>query len=141
MPVPYGFGVGDFITVGTLAWTVYKSCKAAPESFKNIHLEVLSLQALTKEAEETVFKTPLTPERQARLAVVKDGCMAVLTDLDALVQKYESLGTKSKRTWDRMRWGNEDVDEIRARLNTHVTMLAAFIRSIFVQSMFSILNF
>ena len=26
MPVPYGFGVGDFVAVGTLAWNVYKAC-------------------------------------------------------------------------------------------------------------------
>ena len=26
MPVPYGFGVGDFVAVGTLAWRVYRSC-------------------------------------------------------------------------------------------------------------------
>ena len=128
MPPPFGFGVGDFVAVGTLAWTVFKSCKEAPESFSNIHIEVLSLHALTKEAEETVFKSPLTPERGARLAVVKDGCMAVLTDLDELVKKYESLGTKSKRSWDRLGWGTQDVNEIRLRLNTSVTLLSAFIR-------------
>lgn len=26
MPVPYSFGVVDFVAVGTLAWDVYRSC-------------------------------------------------------------------------------------------------------------------
>ncbi|KAK0513111.1 hypothetical protein JMJ35_004097 [Cladonia borealis] len=101
MVVPIGFGVGDFVAVSTLAWNVYKSCKAAPGSFINISNEVLSLYAVLKEADET--------------------------DLQALVDKYESLGTQSKRTWDRMKWGTENVTEIRSRLVSNTTFLTAYI--------------
>ena len=58
---------------------------------------------------------------------MKEGCEKVLVDLQNLVEKYESLGTQSKRTWDRMRWGNEDVAEIRARLTSNISLLTAFI--------------
>ena len=144
MPVPYGFGVGDFIAVGTLAWSVYKSCwsqpyaghqqatnqwvgKAAPGSFENISAEVLSLHAVLKEGEETLFVSPLSPERAERLKVIKDGCDKVLVDLQRLVERYESLGTQSKRTWDRMKWGKEDIAEIRTRLISNITILTAYI--------------
>lgn len=128
MVVPYGFGVGDFVAVGTLAWNVYKSCRAAPGSFSNISTEVLSLHAVLKEADETIFRSPLSPESQARLRTIGDGCQCVLGDLQALVDKYESLGTQSRRTWDRMKWGAEDIVEIRSRLTSNATMLTAFIR-------------
>ena len=59
----FGYGVGDFIALGTLAWSVYKSCKGAPEAFENISWEVLSLHAVLKEAEETVFAQLLSPEK------------------------------------------------------------------------------
>ena len=62
-----------------------------------------------------------------RLNIIKEGCEKVLIDLQNLVQKYESLGTQSKRTWDRMRWGNEDVAEIRSRLTSNISLLTAFI--------------
>ncbi|KAF6223229.1 hypothetical protein HO133_000071 [Letharia lupina] len=127
MPVPYGVGVGDFVAVGTVAWSVYKYCKAAPGSFGNISTEVLSLHAVLKESEETLFTHALPPARAERLKVIKDGCDTVLADLQTLVNKYESLGTKSKQTWDRMKWGNEDIAEIRARLTSNITMLTAFI--------------
>ena len=52
----------------------------------------------------------------------------MLSDLQALVDKYESLGTQSKRTWDRMKWGAEDIVEIRSRLISNTTMLTAYIR-------------
>ena len=128
MVVPYGFGVGDFITLGTLAWKVYKSAKSAPESFQKIHIEVLSLKAVLDEAQETIFKRPLEPKREERLQIIVKGCHSTLTDLDELISKYESLGTQTKRTWDRMRWCKEGILELRARLGNHVTMLTAFIR-------------
>ena len=96
MPVGFGYGVGDFIALGSLAWSVYKSCKGAPEAFGDIYLEVLSLQAVLKEAEETVFAQSLSPAKRDGLKAVGDGCHHVLTDLDNLCNKYQSLGTQSK---------------------------------------------
>lgn len=85
------------------------------------------MHAVLKEGEETLFTRPLPPARAERLKLIKDGCDRVLVDLQSLVEKYESLGTQSKRTWDRMRWGNEDIAEIRARLTSNMTVLTAFI--------------
>lgn len=79
MAVSYGFGV---------AWNVLP-----PESFRNISLEVLSLYDFLKEAEETVFKSPLPPQSQARLKTVGDVCRSVLGDLKDLVNKHQSLAT------------------------------------------------
>ena len=83
---------------------------------------------MLKEAEETVFAQLLSPEKQERLQVVGDGCHHVLKDLDNLCKKYRSLGTQTKRTWDRMRWGSEDVAELRARLISNTGLLTAWIR-------------
>jgi hypothetical protein len=47
----FGCSLGDFVTVGQLAWNVYKSCKEAPDSFANISNEVLSLHIVLKEVE------------------------------------------------------------------------------------------
>jgi hypothetical protein len=123
-----GYGVGDFIAIGTLAWKIYKCCKEAPGSFGNISSEVLSLHAVLKEAEETVFAQALSPKRRERLKAVGDGCLRVLNDLDTLFQKYHSLGTQGRRTWDRMRWGSEDLVELRLRLISNTGLLTAWIR-------------
>ena len=124
----FGFAIGDFLAVGELAWKVYKSCKSAPESFGSISQEVLSLHALLKEVEEAYSRQTLTKAQKERLATVRDGCQSVLEDLQKLVSHYESLGTQSKRTWDRMRWGTEEITELRARLTSNIGMLNAFIR-------------
>ena len=52
----------------------------------------------------------------------------MLKDLQALVLKYEGLGTQSKRTWDRLKWGSKDITELRSRLTSNTVLLTAFIR-------------
>jgi hypothetical protein len=126
----FGFSISDFITVGNLAWQVYKSCKDAPESFKNISQEVLSLHAVLKEVEETFLGHPLPQSKEAALAMIAGGCQDVLQDLQSLILKYESLGSNTKRTWDRMRWHVDDITELRARLTSNTVLLTTFIRYI-----------
>jgi hypothetical protein len=124
----FGYSVGDIVTIGTLAWKVYKSCKDAPESFANITSEVQSLIVILKEAEEIASDQRLPPTQRDDLKVVGDGCHRVLEDLQNLAEKYKSLGMQGKRTWDRMRWGSEDIAELRARLISNTGMLTAWIR-------------
>ena len=123
-----GCTVGDFTTVVALAWKVYKSCKEAPDSYGRISLEVLSLHAVLKEAEETVFAEPLSPTKQEHLKAVGDGCHSVLKDLENLCKTYQNLGTQGKRTWERMKWGTEDIAELRTRLISNTVLLTAWIR-------------
>jgi hypothetical protein len=124
----FGYGVGDIVVLVRLAWKAYRSCKDAPESFGNISHEVLSLHALLKEIEENLSAQTLSSTRQARLKTIGDGCRNVLEELQSLVDKYESLGTQSKRTWDRMKWGFTDIAELRSRLTSNTLLLTAFIR-------------
>lgn len=89
------------------------------------------MHAVMNEAKETLFARPLPPEGHVRLKEVVDGCQRVLKDLEALVTKYASLGTQTKRTWHRMRWHSNDINELRLRLISNTGLLSAFIRSVF----------
>ncbi len=55
----------------------------APESLRNINVEVLSLLAVLTEIAENTSARPLPPEKQARLRTVVDGCASVLTGLQS----------------------------------------------------------
>ena len=120
--------MGDFAALGQIAWKIYKACKDAPESFKNVSQEVLSLHAVRKEVEETYSDAILSAAQQSRLEIVGDGCRAVLEDLQSIIDKYNSLGTKTKRTWDRLRWGSKDIAELRSRLISNTVMLTTFVK-------------
>lgn len=122
----FGFGVSDFITVGGLCWKVYKKCKDSPGNYAQLSSEVGSLHNVIKETEEMVSQQNLTPEQKAKLAQCRQGCEAVLKDLEGLLNRYESMGTNARRTFDRMGFGMEDITGIRLRLISNVTMLDAF---------------
>ncbi|KAG8529028.1 uncharacterized protein KY384_006718 [Bacidia gigantensis] len=90
--------------------------------------EVASLHVVVKEAERILFSRPLTPERTESIKTVTDGCVAILNDLQSLVDKYESLGTEDKGKRDRLGFAQRDVAEYRARLTSNVTMINVLIR-------------
>ena len=122
----FGFSIGDFVAVGQLCWTVYLRCKNAPGQYAELSLEVSGLCTVIEETRELFLTQRLSLEQQRKLSTCREGCEKVLQDLSALLSKYESLGTKSRRTFDRMGFGSEDMKEIRLRLISNVTMLDAF---------------
>ncbi|KAL8789585.1 MAG: hypothetical protein Q9213_001021 [Squamulea squamosa] len=123
----FGYSVIDFVAVGKLAWCVYKSCREAPESFANISLEVLSLHAIIKEFGDRLARNTLPSSQLAGLRSVTQGCRKVLDDLQIIVDRYHSLGSKSKRNWDRLAWGKENIIELRSRLISNTVLLNTFI--------------
>lgn len=124
----FGFSLGDFAVLGQLAWNIYKACKDAPEGFKNISQEVSSLHLVLKELEEIYPDADLSAAQQSRLEIIGDGCRAVLKDLQCTLDKYKSLGTRSRRTWDRLRWGSNDIEVLRSRLVSNTVLLTTFIK-------------
>jgi GTPase involved in cell partitioning and DNA repair len=112
--------------VGQFCWKIYKKCKDSSEDFKNLSNEVGSFHNILKETEELLSEQKLGPAQEAKLEVLKEGSENVLKDLEKLLVKYESLGTSSQRTWDRMGFGNQDMTTLRLRLISQTTLLDAF---------------
>ncbi|KAF3068499.1 hypothetical protein GL218_08380 [Daldinia childiae] len=123
----FGVGFGDLVLASKLAWNVYKACKDSGENFKRLSSEVASLHVVLKETEDYINEfSKLDTSRKNRLNILTDGCNATLEDLQKLLKSYERLGTQSQRTWDRMRFGLEDLADIRSRLVSNATLLTAF---------------
>ena len=125
----FGFGLGDIIALGRLSWTVYQACKEAPSTFGQLTQEVLSMNAVLKEIEEACGdEEDLSSSRQEGLKVVMAGCQNVLEELQTLLRRYESMGTRANRTRDRMGWATVDIPTCRQRLNTNTSLLSAYLR-------------
>ncbi|KAI9813510.1 MAG: hypothetical protein M1832_006308 [Thelocarpon impressellum] len=124
----FGFGVTDVITISRLAWQIYKTCKESSDDFKRVSTEVASLHVILKETEEFLGdkENGLSQTRKERLSMLLETAHDVLKDLERQLSSYESLGTHSQRTWDRLKWGLEDVAEVRSRLISVNTTFAAF---------------
>lgn len=124
----FGFSLGDFVILSQIAWNLYKACKDAPEEFKNVSQEVLSLHAVLKEVEETYSDVTISAAQQSRLKIFEDGCRGVLEDLQKILDKYNSLGSNTKRTWDRLGWGSKDIAKLRSRLTSNTVLLTTFLK-------------
>ncbi|KAL8754606.1 MAG: hypothetical protein Q9199_004217 [Rusavskia elegans] len=122
----FGYSVIDFVAVGQPAWSAYKSCKEALESFANVSLEVLSLHAIVKEFGDSLTRNTLPSFQLAGLKSLTEGCRKVLDDLQIIIDRHHSLGSKSKRTWDRLAWGKESINELRSRMISNTLLLNAF---------------
>jgi hypothetical protein len=123
----FGIGVGDVALVARSAWRLYKACKESSEDFSRLTTELLSLHAVLNETHDFMAENPhLDLSRRHRLSMLCEQCQSTLEGLDAVVARYESLGTHAQRTWDRMRFGLKDLSEIRDRLVSSVTLLTAF---------------
>ncbi|KAE9389437.1 ankyrin [Gymnopus androsaceus JB14] len=123
----FGVGVGDVVLVAQLAWTLYKGCRDSNDDFRRLSTEVASLHIILKETEDIMGEfTDLDISRRKRLQIHVDGCNDILKDLQKLLNSYESLRTQSQRTWDRMRFGLEDLADVRSRLISQVTLLTAY---------------
>lgn len=125
----FGFSVGDILAVSQLSWKIYRACKDSGDDFRSISNDVSNLHTVLKIAEEDLAKecqTDIDAQRKDSFEEITKGCRGVLGDLDRLLKKYESLSTQEQRTWDRMRWGQEDMVGIRQRLAYQVGLINAF---------------
>jgi len=123
-----GYGVGDIIAISKLAWSVYKSCKEAPQQFLEISGEVSRLHIVLKEIEDVVadLNEDLDSSKEAQLRGLTEGCQEVLTDLEQLLSKFSGLGSRSRITFDRLLWSQSDVTALRNRIVSNTTLLGAF---------------
>ncbi|KAH0534140.1 hypothetical protein FGG08_007266 [Glutinoglossum americanum] len=125
-----GISIFDFFAIPNYAWQIYKACRSSSDEFNSIAAEVAALHIVLKETEEYVSgqAASLGPDREAQLIILGKGCREVLQDLERLLLRYESLGTQSQRTWDRMKWGSSQA-RIEAKLDKLVNEIRAGKRS------------
>ncbi|KAA8902680.1 hypothetical protein FN846DRAFT_74787 [Sphaerosporella brunnea] len=129
----FGYSVGDFVTVSQLAWKVYAQYRDAPKQFRDVASEVRSLHAVLKQTEAFLAGNAAAAAAAGGadggggdLRIILDGCREVFTEAQALLQKFESLGTGRKKARDRLKWTQSEIAELRSRIVSNVGLLTAF---------------
>ena len=118
--------MNDFVTCIQLARKVWQDCRDAPKDFLAVSNEVASLQLVLSQVQETIDGKELTAEKKENLGTIVQGCSKTLQELQALLKKRKSLGTQSRRTWDRLCWGKEQGDDIRQEVISNTGLLTSF---------------
>ncbi|KAF2260827.1 hypothetical protein CC78DRAFT_547160 [Lojkania enalia] len=119
-----GIGAGDFIAIPALAWKIYRMCKDSSDEFRRIATQVESLHTALLETQDYLDDgIELSRSRKDRLTKLKASIMETLTELQALLDEYESKPTSWQRAWDSLRMGLENVSSIRDRIIAATTEL------------------
>ena len=150
----FGISVGDIIGVGSLAWNIYKACKSsasksilksmlltiskgksASAEFEEVAREVNTLHTAIKELGDEAHDggsilNRTDGSKKTELEEIVRNCRSVLVELEKILTKYNSLGTKSKRTWDRIRFGAEGLQAIREKLTFHTSSINLFLTTL-----------
>ena len=122
----FGFGVGDFLSVGKMVWDVYSSYADAPEQFRNFSQEILSLHAVFEQVEEQLHDTTtLSTKNTNNLKTLYDGLKGIMEELDDLLKKYKSLESTGNLI-DQLKWGQEGLVGLRERLRSNINLLTTF---------------
>ncbi|KAM0797111.1 hypothetical protein BDR22DRAFT_892644 [Usnea florida] len=131
----FGFGIGDFVAVGNLAWTVYRSCKGLTEEFQEVCLEALTVHTLIKELQDeaidpqSLLNVRGAPRKQELMTLINN-LEESLKELDEIVRKYQGLTRRDRSIWNQLRLASEDLEASRSKLTFHVTAINAFISSL-----------
>lgn len=150
----FGFSVGDIITVSRLARSLWKGFADAPDQCKAIRSEYASQSLLISISDEKSRRVAglyivlddvaqsssvcdLSKVQRVDLAVLIQGCQDVLDGFDKIFQKQgvvelKSGGfrSKSKRAWERLRWDQGEISDLRSRLISNTGLLDAFNNSL-----------
>lgn len=109
---------------------MYKRCKESSGEFKHLTTEVSCLHSILKEALRLLSEQTLDGDQLLRLDPLKQGTLDLVQELETRLNRYESLGTQSRRTLDRLGWAMDGgVQPLRQRLISQTTMLETFINT------------
>ena len=128
----FGFGVGDFLAVGKLVWGVYRAYADAPEQFRDFSQEILSLHIVIRQVEDELDISGsggvpnLSTKAKNDLEILYDGLEGIMKELDDLLKKYQDLSENHSISFDRLKWGQEDLVRLRDKLRSNLTLLITF---------------
>ena len=71
----------------------------------------------------------------AELDDIVQHCRLALVQLEKLLTKYKSLGTKRKFVWDRIRFGAEGLQAVRGKLSVHTGRINLFLTTLGIGSL------
>ena len=128
----FGYAVGDFLTIGKLAWDLYHDCfliaRGAPQEFKLLVEELKTLHAMMQMFDKE-FQDPQSillrsggDDRKKMISQMMESIRQTLNGLNEAFRKHRNLGSTTrstmKRGWDKFKWSlnSRDVDGLRSKV-------------------------
>jgi hypothetical protein len=133
----FGFGVGDFLSVGQLVLRLYNACEGAPEEFQELRRDLSSIHIVLSGLESQVadpssLLRQICGDRNPEWMQLRTNLEATLEELEDLVQRYRKMGRKA---WLRVQLGLKDLNNLRGKLTIHLAAINALFGSASLSSL------
>jgi enamine deaminase RidA (YjgF/YER057c/UK114 family) len=146
----FGFGIGDFIAVISLANDIKNNFASAPKQFDEVSNAYAALAEKKANLTSNRFKSlsfildsagkirlerELNEQEKASLKHISDCCEKVLTELKDIVDNNTELKSRhkisfsfsgAKRALKRLTWSSDDICDLHARIVLNITLLRTF---------------
>ncbi|KAJ3484049.1 hypothetical protein NLG97_g7154 [Lecanicillium saksenae] len=139
------FRINDLVTLIKLANRLRKQFVRAPKEFDCISQELRSLSIILQDVEVGLSEGEVDEQQKALLQDIVGGCHNALLDLEKDLGKYGDLEPdgcdtkkKMKRMWNRVKWNQNDIRDVRGRLVSNTALLSASLDRISSQTIISV---
>ncbi|KAJ5426390.1 hypothetical protein N7465_001460 [Penicillium sp. CMV-2018d] len=137
----FGFSLGDFVSVITLANKLRRDFVGAPSQFNSISREVRALTIILQDVDVQLPGYDIDDRQRKQLEEISHGCGTLLDELQDAIGKYKvveycgtSIHKKARSIWKRVTWEPKDIGQLRDRLLSNVTLLQSFLSAISSQT-------
>jgi hypothetical protein len=130
----FGYSAGELLGFAQLSWKIVQNSRRACGEHHGLTCEVKSLHSALKrlereasEAESAEASTTPTDSKDLKKAI--RGCVRVLKELDAILEKYSSLSERElsvKKLLSKVRFGNsemQDLSQFRDKISTYLGII------------------
>lgn len=128
----FGFSVGDITTAISIVKHTYERYNRSPNDYKAFSTEVRQVGDNFKKARELRDNNQWSTGDKTTLDRYIIDLATLLEDLSAFAKKYESLANGSGRTRDRIRWPEQEVEQLRKRIVTCNSSLSIFLNFVWM---------
>ena len=95
-----------------------------------------AIKELEDEADSPISALSRSDERKKHeLKEILNNCRNSLAQLEGLLTKYKSLGTKHKKNWDKIRLSAEGLDDARSKISFHTSGINLFMTTLGTSSL------
>lgn len=113
-------------TVRPLARSLYRSCLASSDLFKDIRNELVTLLSALEATEETCMELGIDVSNHPTLCHLSQSSHQVLQDFQDLKTRFDNMGAQTQGIWERSGLGAEELADIRQTIASHTGTLNLF---------------
>ncbi|KAF2236192.1 hypothetical protein EV356DRAFT_575114 [Viridothelium virens] len=135
----FGFSPSDIIALISPTTKAFQGWSRACGEYADITGTLNGFLVVLKRLEDEVQR-PLSPLNRYEtdrmdLNQIIAACTRNVRELDTIIQSFRSLAKSRKSNWDRLRFGNKDLGDLRLKLLQHTTAIATYLETVGIRTL------